>query len=312
MRALSPILIALMFCCLPLLPARAQDLDCKPCWQDFGKVLVGRSGSSSLEVSNVGHRKLIITSISKQGAEFSFDKVRLPLEIAPGAKVQLTLLFTPTALGYTRGTLTLVTNDRQASREIRVSGTGVETSGSKLELSPASLNFGSVKVGSDAKLPLTLTASNGSVTISADRSTSSEFTFVGLDLPVTIRAGDTLSVTIQFTPSGSGEDPAKVGFISNAENSPSVEPVTGTGVAQDPQKIELSWDGDANAVGYNVFRGSAKAGPFDQINTSLDSSTSYTDDSVVAGTTYYYVTTAVNAQGEQSAYSNVAKAVVPR
>jgi fibronectin type 3 domain-containing protein len=47
------------------------------------------------------------------------------------------------------------------------------------------------------------------------------------------------------------------------------------------------------------------------INTSLDSSTNYTDSTVVSGTTYYYVTTEVNAQGQESGYSNVVKAAIP-
>jgi fibronectin type 3 domain-containing protein len=47
------------------------------------------------------------------------------------------------------------------------------------------------------------------------------------------------------------------------------------------------------------------------INTALDASTNYTDDTVVSGATYYYVTTAVNAEGQESAYSNEVQAVIP-
>ncbi len=64
-------------------------------------------------------------------------------------------------------------------------------------------------------------------------------------------------------------------------------------------------------MGYNVLRGTAKTGPFHEINAALDSSTDYTDSTVVAGATYYYVTTAVNSKGEQSGYSNVTEAVIP-
>jgi hypothetical protein len=47
-----------------------------------------------------------------------------------------------------------------------------------------------------------------------------------------------------------------------------------------------------------VFRGNAQGAPYQQINTALNASTNYTDYMVVAGTTYYYVTTAVNAPGQ--------------
>jgi fibronectin type 3 domain-containing protein len=64
-------------------------------------------------------------------------------------------------------------------------------------------------------------------------------------------------------------------------------------------------------VGYNVYRGTANGGPYQIINNALDASTSYTDETVASGTTYFYVVTEVNAEGQQSAYSNVAKAVIP-
>ena len=40
-----------------------------------------------------------------------------------------------------------------------------------------------------------------------------------------------------------------------------------------------------------MYRGNVRAGPFQMINTALDASTNYTDDTVVSGATYYYVTT---------------------
>jgi fibronectin type 3 domain-containing protein len=60
-----------------------------------------------------------------------------------------------------------------------------------------------------------------------------------------------------------------------------------------------------------MFRSTVSGGPYAMINTALEASTNYTDNTVVSGTTYYYVATAVNAEGEESAYSNVVKAVIP-
>jgi hypothetical protein len=179
-------------------------------------------------------------------------------------------------------------------------------------VNPATLNFGNVRVGSSATLQGTLTARNASVTISSDPSTSSEFAILGLNLPITIHAGQRLPVTIQFTPNGSGTASGKAGLISNAVNSPTVEQLTGTGVAQTSHNVYLSWNAStSDAVGYNVFRGNAQGGPYQQINTALDASTNYTDYTVVAGTAYYYVTTSVNAQGKESAYSSPVEAVIP-
>jgi len=312
MRSLLP---ALVFgVCLVFVSASAQRLECVPCSYDFGNVNTGASVSYSIQLTNASGQPVTILSTSAQGSDaFSFGNLPLPATLESWVTVDVPVIFSPVATGYTGGTLTLTSNTSNPFLTIDVSGTGSEggTAKPKLKISPVTLNFGNVAVGSNASMQAKLTASNSAVTISSDRSTSSEFAIVGLKLPVTIPAGKTLPVTIQFSPSSSGTDPAKVGFISNATDSPTVEPVTGTGAPQGSYSVSLSWSAVTTAVGYNVLRGKAAAGPFQQINSALDSSTDYTDSTVVAGTTYYYVTTAVNAQGEQSSYSNVTEAVIP-
>ena len=254
----------------------------------------------------------MITSASEQGSAFSFGTFPLPVTIAPGASIQLPVIFNPTASGYTTGVIMLVSTAEDPYLIMQVGGTGVANANPQLGVSPATLSFGNVTVGSSASLQATLTASNAAVTISSDQSTSSEFAILGLNLPATIPAGQSVPVTIQFTPNASGTASAKAGFISNAANSPSVAELTGTGVAPASHDVSLSWDpGGGDPVGYNVYRASAKAGPFQVINTALDASTNYTDYAVVSGATYYYVTTAVNAQGLESGYSNEVQAVIP-
>jgi hypothetical protein len=224
----------------------------------------------------------------------------------------LPIIFKPSAKGYTDGAFELVSTALDRQLVMDVSGVGESDANPQLGVSPATLNFGNVTVGSSASQQATLTASNAAVTISSDASNSSEFAILGLTLPVTLPAGKSVAVTIQFTPNASGTASAKAGFISNAADSPTVEQLTGTGVAPTSHSVYLSWDsGDGSPVGYNLYRGTVKAGPYEQINTTLDSSTNYTDSTVVSGTTYYYVATEVNAEGEESAYSNVAQAAIP-
>ena len=76
--------------------------------------------------------------------------------------------------------------------------------------------------------------------------------------------------------------------------------------------MSLTWEENgAGIVGYNVYRGIKHGGPYSIINNALDTSKDYTDYTVSAGTTYYYVTTAVDSAGVQSAYSNETQAVIP-
>jgi hypothetical protein len=310
MRAFPLVVIIFLFCWLAPASAWTEQLQCTPCSHAFGKVRIGNSSPYSIELKNTGTKTLRITSKSKQGSDFSFGKFPLPVNLLPGASIRLPVSFRPTVPGWTAGTFTLAGNVLNSPLNLHVMGTGVLGPG--LGVTPATLNFGTVTVGSKAKLQATLTASNEAVTISSDESTSSEFAIQGLNLPITLPAGQSIPVTIQFTPSSSGTASAKAGFISDAADSPTVEQLAGTGVAPASHSVDLSWDpGDGNAVGYNVYRGTVRGGPYQQINTALESSTNYTDSTVVCGTTYYYVTAEVNAEGQESGYSNVAKAVIP-
>lgn len=290
----------------------AQQMRCNPCSHPFGKVQIGTSSSYTFQISNTGDKTLKISSKALHGTEFSMGSFPIPMKLQPGASVSLTVTFTPTLKGYADGYVTLTSNDPESPLEIHFHGTGFYPSAAELTVSPSTLSFGNVTVGSSATLQATLTASGVAVTISSDGSNSSEFAIVGMTLPLTMQAGQSLPITVQFTPNASGNAYGKVGFTSNAVDSPTVIQVSGTGVAQGAHSVSLTWNpGDGNAVGYNIYRSTVQAGPFQEINTALDSSTNYTDSTVSSGTTYYYVATEVNAEGQESAYSNEVRAVVP-
>jgi Abnormal spindle-like microcephaly-assoc'd, ASPM-SPD-2-Hydin len=312
MRCFPLIAGAFLLCSLASVPALSQQMHCKPCWHNFGQVGIGDSISFSIQLSNTGSKTLRISSKSMSGSGFSFGEFSLPVNVAPGGMVSLPVNFQPPAPGYSKGLITLKSNSPNSPLLMFLSGYGTRASGAELKVSPSTLNFGNVTVGSSATQQAQLVASGGSVTISSDESTSSEFAIVGLTLPVTITAGKSLTITIQFTPNASGAANGKAEFVSNAVDSTTIEQLTGTGVSQQSHNVYLTWQpGDGNAVGYNIYRGSSQSGPFTEINTSLDSSTNYTDYTVASGKTYYYVVTEVNNEGEESGYSNVAKAVIP-
>ena len=62
-------------------------------------------------------------------------------------------------------------------------------------------------------------------------------------------------------------------------------------------QINLSWSGVTNATTYNVKRATVNGGPYTSIATGV-AVTNYSDTGLTAGTTYYYVVSAVNANGE--------------
>jgi hypothetical protein len=305
MRALPLTALALLLFSLAPAGLWSQQLQCNPCSHDFGKVEVGLSKSFSIKLTNTGTKSLSIRSKSKQGSEFWYGHFPLPITLNPGKTVLLPIVFKPTGIGHVTGSFTLVST---TSLSIPVAGTGSPL----LTVTPSTLNFGNVTVGKSASLAVTLSASKGKVTISSDKLNSSEFSVVGLTLPVTIPSGQSMKATLRFTPNQSGTASGKVGYFSNAVPSPAVEQLTGNGVATGSHRADLSWqDDDATVVGYNIYRGTTHGGPYKQINTALHASTNYADFTVAAGTTYYYVTTAVDGKGHQSLHSNEAKAVIP-
>jgi hypothetical protein len=287
-----------------------SQLTLSPSTLSFGNVNVGSSASlaATLTASNGA---VTISSGETSSSQFAITGVSFPLVIPAGQSIQAMIKFTPSAAGAVSGVDEFVSNAN--SPEQSLTGTGVSnTASSQLTVSPSTLSFGNVNVGSTASLPATLTASNGPVTISSDATSTSEFVITGISLPVTLQAGQSVQATIQFTPNAAGAASAQDQFVSNASNSPGREQLSGTGVASTSHSASLSWQAGASGItGYNVYRGTVNGGPYSQVNSAIVSSTSYTDSTVVGGSTYYYVTTEVNNQGQESGYSNVAEAQIP-
>ncbi len=82
-------------------------------------------------------------------------------------------------------------------------------------------------------------------------------------------------------------------------------PINLVAVAGD-SKVMLSWDTVTGAIGYNVKRSTTAGGPY-TIIASIVPGTSYVDTAVINSTTYYYIVTAITADGE-SDKSNEASA----
>jgi fibronectin type 3 domain-containing protein len=131
-------------------------------------------------------------------------------------------------------------------------------------------------------------------------------------LPLTIAAGQTATFTLKYTPQATGSSSGTVSFVTNAAGSPLTESMTGTGTAPPQHHVDLSWTPSTSSVsGYNVYRSATSGSGYVKINSSLNANTAYTDNSVQAGSTYFYVTTAVDSSGTESSFSNQVQAVIP-
>ena len=276
----------------------------------FGNVQVGNSATQSETLSNSGDSSVSITQANLTGSAFSVSGLNLPLTLVPGQSFTFGVAFAPDSAGSVTGSVSFVSTAANSSLSISLSGTG--SSAGQLGVAPTTLGFDSVVVGTSKSLNATLSAAGSSVTVSSATSNSSEFTLSGVSFPFTLAAGQTASLAFTFTPQASGTDTASISFFSNASNSPTVESLSGSGALSPLHSVDLSWSPSTSAVvGYNVYRSGTSDGPYAKINSALNATTAYTDITVQAGVTYYYVTTAVDASGVESVYSNQAQAVVP-
>lgn len=276
----------------------------------FGNVQVGYSETLTETLANTGGADLTVYSATTSGTGFTTSGLNVPMVLPPGQSFTFSITFAPQSSGSTTGSVLVSSQNGHATRAIPLTGTG--TAAGQLTVSPSTLAFGNVTVGTIKNLTGTLTATGTSVTVLSGTSSSSEFALSRLSYPFTIGAGQSASFTVKFTPQTSGAASGTVSFESDAVTSPTVESLTGTGTAPNQHMVGLQWDPSTSVVvGYNVYRGSTSGGPYGKINPALDPGTTYADASVKGGQTYYYVTTSVDGNGDESSYSNEVQAAIP-
>lgn len=284
------------------------QLSAQPSSLSLPAVGIGQTSTGSVSLNNSENQSVTISQISISGTGFSFTTApTLPLVITAGGNSNLGVSFTPTGTGTVNGTITVTSDAFDSTLNIGLSGDGLGTN--DLGVSPSTLAFGSVEVNTSAQLTGTLTSGGTSIVVSSANWTGAGYSVSGISFPVTVNPGQSVPFTVTFAPTSAGAASGSVSFVSNADNSPTVQTFTGTGTL--PPSVALTWSDSGQVSGYNVYRGTTSGGPYPtKLNSSLVPQTNFTDSTVQSGMTYYYVTTAVN-NGQESAYSNPASASIP-
>jgi hypothetical protein len=144
-------------------------------------------------------------------------------------------------------------------------------------------------------------ALSGATAATTTASSSGAYVFMGLT-----------SGTYTVIPANSGYtfSPASQTVTVGSAN---VGGVNCTAAAVQSHSVVLSWDASTSPIsGYNVYRSTVSGGQYVRINSTLISSgLMYTDADIQGGTTYYYVSTAVDSTGTESTHSNEALATIP-
>jgi hypothetical protein len=266
-----------------------------------------------LIIKNTGTAILTITQITETGSAFSDSGFTLPLNVNAGQQTTIIVSFQPTAVGAVSGNISILSNAPTSPTSVGLTGTGIAAI-LTLGIGPTSLTFGNVTTTtSSATQNVTIAGTgNANVTISQINLSGAGYSMTGGGAPVTLTPSQNLTLTIQFSPTAVGTVNGSISIISNASGSPATVSLSGTGVTLVQHSVGLTWTASTSTVsGYNVYRSTVSGGAYTKINASLVAVLDYTDVTAQSGTTYFYVTTAIDSSGDESINSNEVPATVP-
>ena len=209
------------------------SLSLSPSSLNFGAVTVGTTATQTVKITNTGSSKATISEISVTGADITVSGVSTPATIAAGQSAQVTATFKPTSTSTVSGAVAVTSTASSKPLTAEWTGSGSESS---FTVTPASVSFGDVTVGTDATQTIKLAnTGNTSVTISKLTTSGSGMSASGLSLPYTLGAGKSTTFTAEFKPTSASSSSGSIG-LSTSATSKSV-PLSGTGVGS---KVSLT------------------------------------------------------------------------
>ncbi len=140
-------------------------------------------------------------------------------------------------------------------------------------------------------------------------------------------AGATRQETMTYRPSAigvyrlevrssSGSGPYFLDVSAGTVPADAVPPAAPAGLAvavpvSNGGSLNLGWNANTapDLAGYNVYRGTTSGGPYQKVNSGLVATNAYASTGLTNGVTYFYVITAVDASGNESARSAQASGV---
>jgi hypothetical protein len=177
------------------------------------------------------------------------------------------------------------------------------------------LNLGNVALGDSKTVTLSFTNStNSPVTVQSISVSGPGFSASGIPSGTIVNPGQTVTLSVTFTPASTGNANGSITATGSSQNSPITVTVAlqASGVPVGNHAATLSWNPSPSLVaGYFIYRGATSGGPYSKVSNAPDANTTYTDSSVAAGQSYYYVVTAVDSKGVESSHSNEVSATIP-
>ena len=195
----------------------------------FGKKVLGTTSASKLvKLTNTGGSTLNISNVSVSG-DFAIASKTCGMTVAPDASCTVSVTFTPALIGVRHGTLTLTDNAPTSPQTVSLTGTGTQIS-----LSPVSLNFGTVAVGTTSATKSVIVANVGSTPVtfadvSVTGTSAGDYQISAGTCSASLAAGGSCAVSVRFKPTVAGTRQATLRVADNGGGSPQAASLSGVG-----------------------------------------------------------------------------------
>jgi PKD repeat protein/methionine-rich copper-binding protein CopC len=242
----------------------------------FGDVAVGSTAIYGLSIHNRGTAPLDLGTASLTGTgagqyELVGEPAALPT-VAPGATERVPVRFEPGERGVHEATLSVPTNDTEASTvTLALSGTGVNSS---LAVGRSTLDFSDVPVGESETATVTVTNEGDAATdVSlAVRGASADAYAIQSNSSLTLAPGASRDLTVAFAPAAAGNRTANLILDGGATETASLA-LVGVGAgpnASVPDTVTFGSIGKGHATTERVQITNAGTAPLDVIDLSVD------------------------------------------
>ena len=203
----------------------------------WGSVAVGSTGTpNTVTLSNIGNSPIAISSIGISGtnaADFAISSKTCGASLASSSSCTVTITFTPLVAGTREATLTFNHSGSNPSQTVSLSGTATGKI-STLTVSPQTLSFGTIDVGSASAVQAVTLQSDGTTTISINSvaiagTDPGDFSIASNTCGSSLQGSSSCSIGILFKPGAAGSRAATLTISDSATGSPHEVTLSGTG-----------------------------------------------------------------------------------
>jgi len=214
-----------------------KPVSASPAAMAFGSIAIGSSSQpQTATVTNNGASPITVAlSASGEYTAKGTGTHPCPATLAPNAKCSIAVTFSPSTNGTINGSLAVTYGAALSPQMVSLTGTGTGGSTAPLSFSPSSINFGQIAVGGTST-NRTVTVSNGGSTSVNISSVVAEGTFSLITSKVSpcggpLAPGSSCKFSVNFSPTSTGGVKSSVTVTDDANISPQVLNLSGTGAA---------------------------------------------------------------------------------